>query len=44
MNFTFLGENACNEAGHSANMTNQLKLVLYEVRTEAMAYQVGTVL
>ena len=40
MNFTFFGEQAANQAGHVANMTNQLRTVLFDVRVEAMAFQV----
>jgi len=35
-NFTFVGEKAENEAGHIANMTNQLGLILHEIRLEAL--------
>lgn len=40
-NFTFMGDTACvaNEAGHIANLTNQLRAILYDVRTMALAYQ-----
>ena len=38
-NFTFLGEDAANEAGHIANMTNQLRLVLHYIRLEAAGFQ-----
>ena len=38
-NFTFLGDGAANEAGHVANMMNQLRMVLYDIRTECLAYQ-----
>ena len=37
--FTFCGLNTPNEAGHVANLTNQLRTVLYDVRTMALAYQ-----
>ena len=37
-NFSFLGRDAANEAGHIANMTNQLRLEMYHVRLEAMGY------
>ena len=37
--FTFLGNGAANEAGHLANMTNQLRAVLYDIRTECIGYQ-----
>ena len=36
--FTFLGIGAENEAGHVANMTNQLRAVLYDIRIETMRY------
>ena len=34
--FTFGG---ANEAGHVANMVNQLRMVLYDIRTECLGYQ-----
>jgi len=34
--FTFLGKQANNEAGHVANLTNQLRAILFDVRTEAV--------
>ena len=37
--FTFFGEKAANEAGHIANMTNQLRVVLYNIRAECSRYQ-----
>ena len=37
--FTFFGDNMMNEAGHIANMTNQLRAILFEVRTEILGYQ-----
>ena len=37
-NFSFIGETAINEAGHVANMTNQLRAVLYDIRMETMGY------
>ena len=37
--FTFCGDGAANEAGHVANMVNQLRVVLYDIRTECLAYQ-----
>ena len=37
--FTFYGDGAANEAGHVANMVNQLRMVLYDIRTECLAYQ-----
>ena len=36
--FTFYGEEAVNEAGHIANMVNQMRVVLYDVRVEAARY------
>lgn len=36
--FSFTGANTVNEAGHLANLTNQLKAVLHEVRTIALGY------
>ena len=37
--FTFYGDNMMNEAGHIANMTNQLRAILFDVRTETLGYQ-----
>ena len=37
--FTFDGDGAANEAGHVANMVNQLRMVLYDIRTECLGYQ-----
>ena len=37
--FTFYGEEAANEAGHIANMANQMRLVLYDVRVATAGYQ-----
>ena len=37
--FTFFGENAANQAGHIANMTNQLRVALFDIRTECLKYQ-----
>ena len=37
-NFLFTGESALNEAGHVANMTNQLRAVLYDIRMETIGY------
>ena len=37
-NFQFMGPNMANEAGHIANMTNQLKNVLWEVRTRCLHF------
>ena len=37
--FTFSGEKAANEAGHIANMANQLRVVLFDIRTECLKYQ-----
>ncbi|XP_044183213.1 uncharacterized protein LOC114955585 [Acropora millepora] len=38
-NFTFYGDGAANEAGHVANMVNQLRMILYEIRVECLGYQ-----
>ncbi|CAB3991710.1 Hypothetical predicted protein [Paramuricea clavata] len=38
-NFTFDGDGAANEAGHVANMVNQLRVVLYDIRTECTGFQ-----
>ena len=35
-NFTFAGEDATNQAGHIANMSNQLRAVLYDIRIETL--------
>ena len=37
--FTFFGDKAANEAGHVANMVNQLRVALYDIRTECLKYQ-----
>ena len=37
--FTFCGDGAANEAGHVANMVNQLRMVLYDIRTECLGFQ-----
>jgi len=37
--FSFLGNEAANEAGHIANMTNQLRAILYDLRIESCNYQ-----
>ena len=37
--FTFDGTNMMNEAGHIANMTNQLRAILFDIRTEVLGYQ-----
>jgi len=37
--FSFSGNNQSNEYGHIANLTNQLKNVLFDVRTMALGYQ-----
>ena len=36
--FNFMGEKAANEAGHVANMVNQLRVALYDIRTECLKY------
>ncbi|KAL5268666.1 hypothetical protein ACHWQZ_G002499 [Mnemiopsis leidyi] len=36
--FTFSGDEAANEAGHIANMVNQMRVILYDVRVEAARY------
>lgn len=38
-NFTFEGDGAANESGHIANMKNQLRLVMHEIREEASRFQ-----
>ena len=35
-NFTFMGDGAANELGHVADMTNQLRDVLYDIRIETL--------
>lgn len=37
--FTFCGSDTANQAGHIANLTNQLRAVLLDVRTMALGYQ-----
>ena len=37
--FTFCGDDAANEAGHVANMVNQLRMVVYDIRTKCLGYQ-----
>ena len=37
-NFEFTGEEALFEAGHIANMTNQLRGLLYNIRIETMSF------
>ena len=37
-NFTFLGEAADNEAGHVANMANQLRAILHDIRIETLNF------
>jgi GTP-binding protein EngB required for normal cell division len=39
-NFTFYGDGAANEAGHVANMVNQLCTILYDVRAECVGFQI----
>jgi len=36
--FDFLGENAHNEVGHIANMVNQLRAILHDIRIETLGY------
>jgi len=38
-NFTFYGDGAANEAGHVANMVNQVRMILYDITTECLGYQ-----
>lgn len=38
-NFTFYGDGAANEAGHVANMVNQLRMILYDIRAECVRFQ-----
>ncbi|XP_068696164.1 uncharacterized protein [Montipora foliosa] len=38
-NFTFEGDGAANEVGHVANMANQLRMILYDIRTECLGFQ-----
>ena len=40
-NFTFYGNDAANEAGHVANMVNQLRTILYDIRVECVGFQSG---
>ena len=37
LDFSFLGANGPNEAGHVANMTNQLRVILQAIRIEALS-------
>merc|ERR1712014_304366 len=37
--FSFEGETMTKQLGHIANMTNQLAMILKELRTEALGYQ-----
>jgi len=37
-NFTFDGEEATNQAGHIANMSNQLRALLYSIRLETLQH------
>ena len=37
--FTFDGDGAANEAGHVANMVNQLRMILYDIRAECVGFQ-----
>ena len=37
--FTFFGEKAANEAGHTANLANKLRVALFDIRTECLKYQ-----
>ena len=39
LDFSFLGAKGPNEAGHVANMTNQLRVILQAIRIEALSYQ-----
>lgn len=39
LKFTFYGDKAANEHGHIANMVNQMRLVLADVRTETLGAQ-----
>ena len=38
-NFTFYGDGAANEAGHVANMVNQLRTILYDIRADCVGLQ-----
>ena len=39
--FTFYGENMMNEAGHIASMTNQLRAIMFDIRTDVFEHQKG---
>merc|ERR1739838_807256 len=39
--FSFSGPQMANEAGHIANMTNQLKIVLFDLRVECLGQATG---
>ncbi|XP_028397396.1 uncharacterized protein LOC114521179 [Dendronephthya gigantea] len=38
-NFTFYGDGATYEAGHVANMVNQLRTILFDIRVECVGFQ-----
>eukprot|EP00929_Paragymnodinium_shiwhaense_P055642 TRINITY_DN27869_c0_g1_i1.p1 TRINITY_DN27869_c0_g1~~TRINITY_DN27869_c0_g1_i1.p1 ORF type:complete len:439 (+),score=92.38 TRINITY_DN27869_c0_g1_i1:65-1381(+) len=40
--FTFMGPAMTNEAGHIANLTNQLRATLFDVRTLALGFQTNS--
>ena len=37
--FTFYGDGAANEAGHVANMVNQLRTILFDIRVDCVGFQ-----
>ncbi|XP_028410265.1 uncharacterized protein LOC114532871 [Dendronephthya gigantea] len=37
--FTFYGDGAADEASHVANLANQLRMILYDIRVECVGYQ-----
>ena len=37
-NFSFMGDTAANEAGHVANMANQLRAILHDIRIETLNF------
>ena len=40
LNFDFFGENAASQAGHIADMTKQLRAVLFQIRVDTQGFQV----
>jgi len=40
--FEFVGKKIANEAGHIANMTNKVKAILLDIRTQCLGYQANS--